>query len=276
VTSLYLGLLIAALAAYAGSTALYVAHLLSKKPTMATFGARALLAGLSLHGVAKLVHLAEVGVGMVSNPLEALNVLALAVGAVFLWVARRYTVPALGAFATPLALVGVAASLAFGGSDGAVPDALRSAWFPIHLAFAIGGDALFLIAGVASVAYLVQERLLRRKKINTVFRNLPPLHVLDEVCHRMIAVGFLLMTVGIAAGMFFAKDKWDAYWSWDPRQTWSLLTWLLFAAILHARLTIGWRGRRAAYLTLIAVALVILALVGLDALTATRHGGDYS
>jgi cytochrome c-type biogenesis protein CcsB len=274
--TLALILLIGALAIYAVSCGLFVAHLLSKRPSMAVNGGRALLAGLSVHAAGMLARFVELGTVPATRPVEALNVLALVVGVVFVWVAKRYQVPALGAFATPLALVGVAAEVAFGGSGGAVPEALRSAWFPIHLAFAISGDAMFLIAGIASVAYLVQERLLRRKKINTLFRNLPPLHVLDEVCHRMLAVGFLLMTVGMVAGMFFAKQRWDSYWSWDPRQTWSLMTWLIFAAILHARLTIGWRGRRAAYLTILAVVLIILALVGLDAVFATRHGGDFS
>jgi ABC-type transport system involved in cytochrome c biogenesis permease subunit len=128
---------------------------------------------------------------------------------------------------------------------------------------------------MASVAYLVQERLLRKKKIGTAFRNLPPLHVLDEIVHRLIVVGWLLMTAGMVAGAFFAKQQWGAYWSWDPRQTWSLLTWFLFTAILHARLTAGWRGRHAAYLTLLAVGLVLLGLAGLDLFTVTRHGGDY-
>lgn len=271
-----LTLLLAALAAYAASTSLYVAHLLLKRPSLAIFGSRALLGGLSLHAAGKLAQFVTVGTVPVTSGLEAMNMLALVVGVVFLYVSKRYNVPALGAFATPLALVGVAASLAFGGEQGAVPDALRSAWFPVHLAFAIGGDALFLIAGIASAGYLVQERLLRKKRITTVFRNLPPLHVLDEIAHRMIAVGFLLMTVGMVAGMFFAKQRWGAYWSWDPRQTWSLMTWLTFALILHARLTTGWRGRKAAYLTLVAVILIIVALLGLDAAFATRHGGDYS
>lgn len=274
--TLALTLLICALAAYAVSCALYVVHLLSKRNEMATFGGRALLAGLSLHAAGKLLRFADLGTVPVTSPIEAMNLLALVVGVVFLYVAKRYSVPALGAFAVPLALVGVAAALAFGGDSGAVPAALRSAWFPIHLSFAIGGDAMFLMAGIASVAFLVQEWLLRKKKINTIFRNLPPMHVLDEVVHRMIAVGFLLMTIGMVAGMFFAKQRWGSYWSWDPRQTWSLMTWLFFAAILHARLTIGWRGRRAAYLTIAVVVLVIVALIGLDVFFDTKHGGDYS
>lgn len=274
--SLSLVLLVCALAAYAGSATSYVAHLLSKRPALAVWGGRVLVVGLALHAMGKALRFADLGFVPVTNPTEALNLLALATGVVFLYVARRYGAPALGAFATPLALVTLAASLAFGGGSGVIPEALRSAWFPFHLAFAILADALFSVAGVASIAYLVQERLLRKKRIGVMFRNLPPLDVLDEIIHRLIVVGWLLMTIGMIAGALYAKQQWGAYWSWDPRQSWSLLTWLLFAAILHARLTAGWRGRRAAYLTLLAVLLVLLAIPALGVLTSTRHGGDFS
>jgi cytochrome c-type biogenesis protein CcsB len=269
-------LLLVALGLYATSTAAFVAHLVAKKPEMARRALLILVAGMGLHAVGKVLRFIELGTVPVTNSAEAVGLASLAVGFAFVYVARRYSVPVLGAFATPFVLVTLAASLAFGGGrDDVVPAALRSAWFPVHLAFAIGGDALFALAGIASVAYLVQERLLRKKKLGAMFRNMPPLHVLDEICHRMIAVGFLLMTMGIVAGMFYANDQWGTYFPADPKLIWSLMTWFLFAGILHARLTIGWQGRRAAYLTLVAVALVLLALFGLDVVTATRHGGEY-
>lgn len=273
--TLAFGLLVFALAVYVASTTTYVAHLVSKRPSLAIWGGRILVAGLTLHALGKLLRFAALGAVPVTGPYEALNLLALVIGVVFLYVAKRYSVPVLGAFATPLAVVTLAASLAFGGQSGTIPEGLRSAWLPVHLAFAISADALFAVAGVASLAYLVQERLLRRKRIGTLFRNLPPLHVLDEVVHRLIVVGWLLMTFGMVAGAFFAKQQWGHYWDWDPRQTWSLLIWLVFAAILHARLTAGWRGRRAAWLVVLAVLLVLIAIPALGVFTNTRHGGDY-
>jgi ABC-type transport system involved in cytochrome c biogenesis permease subunit len=94
--------------------------------------------------------------------------------------------------------------------------------------------------------------------------------------HRFIMTGFLLLTLAMIAGSFFAKQIWGAYWSWDPKQCWTLLTWVAFAAILHARVTIGWRGRRAAWITVAAVAAVIVAMVGLNAFVQTRHGGNFN
>lgn len=272
--------MILALVVYAAATAGFVWHLLSKRPAVASRALLVLVAGMALHALGKALRFADLGVVPVTNGLEAASLFALFVGGVFVYVARRYQVPVLGAFAAPFVAVSLAASVAFGGAfggggDGDVPAALRSAWFPVHLGFAIAGDALFALAGIASLAYLVQERLLRKKKLGPAFRNLPPLHVLDEICHRMIAVGFLFMTLGIVAGMFFAKQEWGTYFPTDPKLIWSLMTWFLFAGILHARLTIGWQGRRAAYLVLVAVALVLIALFGLDVFTGTRHGGEY-
>jgi cytochrome c-type biogenesis protein CcsB len=269
-------LLISALVLYGVATTLYVAHLLSRKPVLAVLAGRALFAGLALHGTGKVAGYWLTGGLPVATSTEVLNLLALVIGFVFLLVSRRYGVPVLGAFATPLALVTLAASIAFDAPSSGLPESLRSAWLPVHLSFAIGADALLAVAGVTSVAYLVQERMLRTKRLGVMFRNLPPLHLLDEVVHRLLVLGWLLMTFGIVAGAFFAKQQWGAYWSWDPRQTWSLLTWCLFAAILHARVTVGWRGRRAAYLTLVAVVLVLAAIPALAWLTHTRHGGDFA
>jgi ABC-type transport system involved in cytochrome c biogenesis permease subunit len=105
---------------------------------------------------------------------------------------------------------------------------------------------------------------------------MPPLHVIDEIAHRLLAVGFLLMTLGMVAGSFLAKKKWGSYWSHDPRQIWSLITWLIFAAVMHARIVSGWQGKRAAWLTLLGAALVLSGLLGLSHLTQTRHGGEYT
>jgi cytochrome c-type biogenesis protein CcsB len=276
-SNIVLILLAAALLTYIVSSSIFVGHLFMPKVALARTGLRVFAAGLVLHVIGKALRFVELGSFPVKDALEGLNFLALVLGFVFLVVARRYGVPVLGAFAAPLAAVTLAASLAFGEQTGAVPDALRSAWFPVHLGFAITADALFLVAGAAAVAYMLQERMLRQKKLaSTIFRKLPPLHILDEVMHRLIVVGWAAMSIGILCGMFFAKQKWGHYWSWDPKQTWSFITWLLFAGILHARLIIGWQGRRAAALTVASVILVLLAFVFLGDATSTRHTGDYS
>jgi cytochrome c-type biogenesis protein CcsB len=270
------GILVLALLLYGVSTAVFVAHLLSRKAQLAKWGLWILMVGLAVQSVGKIAALVSRGALPVTHSIEALGILGLGVAAVFVWVAHRYGVPVLGAFAVPISLVSLAASLAFGGDSGAFPDALKDYWAPVHFSLAIAADALLVVAGTASVAYLFQDRLLRAKSFGPTFRKMPPLHVLDEIAHRLLTVGFLLMTLGMVAGTYLAKKTWGSYWSNDPRQTWSLITWFIFAAVLHARIVSGWQGKRAAWLTLLGVALVLSGLVGLSRLTKTRHGGEYT
>ncbi len=268
-------ILLGALCAYGAATALFIAHMMSRRQSLATWALRALVVGTGLHFAGKALRFSSLGTLPITDGQEALGALALVVAILFIWAAHRYRVPVLGSFATPLVFVTLAASLAFSDESGVVPAALRSAWFPVHIFLAISADACFAVAGVAASAFLVQEGRLKQKKLGGAFRLLPPLHVLEEIGNRFIMTGFLLLTLAMVAGSIFAKQMWGAYWSWDPKQCWTLMTWLFFAGILHARITIGWRGRRAAWLTVVAVVLVILAMVGLNVLVRTRHGGEF-
>jgi cytochrome c-type biogenesis protein CcsB len=275
-----LAVLVAALVAYAAATALFLAHLLlvSRGPRsvqLAAWGLRSLVVGVALHVVGKGLRAVAIGTLPFTDGQEALGGLALVLAVLFVGAAWRYRAPVLGAFATPLVVVTLAASLAFSGEPGAVPAALRSAWFPVHLILALSANACFAVAGAAAAAFLFQEGLLRKKKVMGLVKAMPPLPVLEEMGHRFIMTGFLLLTLAMIAGSFFAKQIWGAYWSWDPKQCWTLLTWVSFAAILHARITIGWRGRRAAWITVAAVGAVIVAMVGLNAFVQTRHGGNF-
>ncbi len=267
--------LVGALVAYVVATVLFLGHLAAHRSPLAGYGLRALMVGTALHLIGKVMRAALVGTLPFTDGQEALSGLALVVAVLFIWAAFRYRVPVLGAFATPLVVVTLAASLAFSNEAGVVPAALRSLWFPVHLVLAITADACFSVAGVASAAFLLQEHRLKRKQLSGAFKLMPPMPVLEEMSHRFIMTGFLLLTLAIVAGSFFAKQMWGAYWSWDPKQCWTLVTWLLFAGILHARVTIGWRGRRAAWLVVVAVIAVIVSMVAFTEVFPTRHTGAF-
>ncbi|HEY1099655.1 MAG TPA: cytochrome c biogenesis protein CcsA, partial [Myxococcota bacterium] len=264
--------LVGALVAYVVATVLFLTHLAaSRTAPLAGWGLRALMIGICLHLLGKVLRAAPLGTLPFTDGQEALSGLALVVAVLFVWAAHRYRVPVLGAFATPLVVVTLAASMAFSNDSGVVPAALRSAWFPVHILLALTADACFAVAGVGAAAFLLQERRLKRKQLGGAFKLMPPMPVLEEMSHRFIMTGFLLLTLAIVAGSFFAKQMWGAYWSWDPKQCWTLVTWLLFAAILHARVTIGWRGRRAAWLVVVAVITMIVSMAGFNLVLPTRH-----
>ncbi|MBW1758710.1 MAG: cytochrome c biogenesis protein CcsA, partial [Deltaproteobacteria bacterium] len=101
----------------------------------------------------------------------------------------------------------------------------------------------------------------------------PPLHVLDELTHQMVMFGFLFLTVGIITGAVWANSAWGTYWGWDPKETWSLITWFVYATLLHARLIRGWRGNRIAYLSIIGFMAVIFTYFGVNLLPGLHSYG---
>ncbi|MEM1023259.1 MAG: cytochrome c biogenesis protein CcsA [Myxococcota bacterium] len=159
-----------------------------------------------------------------------------------------------------------------------MPPRLQSGWLPVHIATAFFGDALFLTAGIVSLLYLVQERRLKRRKAKFVpdgpYR-LPPLEVLDQLSLRLLQFGFPLLTIGLLTGSLYGRQYWGSYWIWDGKNTLALIIWLLYAVLLHFRLSIGWRGRRVAYLTVIGVFATLVSMVGVNLAQVGTHGKDY-
>ena len=99
-----------------------------------------------------------------------------------------------------------------------------------------------------------------------LYQKLPSLDVLDEINYRCLSFGFPLLTVAIITGAIWAETAWGTYWSWDPKETWSLITWFIYAALLHGRLTTGWRGRRAAVLSIIGFFVLLFTFLGVNLL----------
>ncbi len=134
--------------------------------------------------------------------------------------------------------------------------ALKSNWLLIHVMTAFLGYAAFAVAFGAALLYLVKDKHHQAK--------LPALPLLDRLMYRATMLGFLLLTLGILTGAVWAETAWGKYWSWDPKETWSLITWLIYASMLHARLLKGWQGRRIAWLALLGFLAVIFTYLGVN------------
>jgi len=220
--------------------------------------------GLAAHTVAIALRYMEVGHTPVANLHESLSFFAWCLVGIYLAVQLRYRVPILGAFISPIALAMVIGASILPKETLHFDEVLRSFWFPIHVCTAFMGDAVFGLAAAAGVMYIIQENQLKSKKVGAWFHRLPSLDVLDQVNHRCIAIGFSLFTAGMITGMAWYQSAYGKYWDWEPRLTWSLVTWLLYAAILHMRLLAGWRGRRAAILSIAGFAIIIASFLGLE------------
>ena len=199
-----------------------------------------------------------------SNFYESLIFFAWCLPALGLLAFRRYLKGYLGALVALLASLLLAyASFGVDSSIKPLMPALKSNWLLIHVVTAFLGYAAFALAFGTAILYLFQERRPRP--------SLPPLPLLDSLIYRTTVLGFLLLTLGIATGAVWAETAWGRYWSWDPKETWSLITWFIYAALLHARLLKGWHGRRIAWLAVLGFMAVLFTYFGVSFLLSGLH-----
>ncbi|MFJ4920167.1 c-type cytochrome biogenesis protein CcsB [Streptomyces sp. NPDC088725] len=179
---------------------------------------------------------------------------------------------------TVLLDLGLAVTVLYTASDQLVP-ALHSYWLWIHVSTAIFCGAVFYVGAVATVLYLFRERyesklaagLKPGSFATSVMERLPASATLDKLAYRVNAAVFPLWTFTIIAGAIWAGDAWGRYWNWDPKETWSFITWVVYACYLHARATAGWKGRKAAYLALIAFGCWLFNYYGVNIFVTGKH-----
>ena len=178
---------------------------------------------------------------------------AFAFSLAYLAALRKYDLRWLGLFInfSVLITLGTAITLLYRNSAPLVP-ALKSTWLIIHVSTAIICGGVFLLANVIAGAYLFLERY-EESGVRPIWAlRIPSLETLDQLSYRLIAFVFPLWTFSVIAGAIWAESAWGRYWGWDPKETWAFITWVAYAAYLHARVTVGWRGRRAAWLCIFA------------------------
>lgn len=195
--------------------------------------------------------------------------------AIYLLVQLRYRLAILGGIIAPLAFLMTLSPLAIGRNADEIPPALQTYWLPVHVTLAFLGNAVLALAFGVSLIYVLQERHLKHKKMTALMKRFPPLESLDRLNYVLLVWGFPLMTLGILTGSLWAGIHWGNYWSWDPRQISSAIAWLLYGALLHARLTAGLRGKKAALLTMFGFCVVLGYFLWGDALFPSRHGGRF-
>ncbi|MEC4681131.1 MAG: cytochrome c biogenesis protein CcsA [Nitrospirota bacterium] len=246
---------------YFGGTLLFLAFLLHRSEVLSRVS-------VFVAGSGFLTHTAALGMAIVSTgqvPImtfrDAMSFFAWGLVLVFLIVGLQRGLQVLGAFILPLAFLSlVSATLAPVEADAMAP-VFQAVW--IHVTLSILGTIGFAVAFVAGLMYLMQERLLKSKQFNVLYYKLPPLDFLDALNQRSILFGFPLLTLGILTGAVSAQLTIGSYLNWNPEQVWALITWVFYFVVLMGRVTVGWRAKRAAYLTIVGFAGVILTFVGI-------------
>jgi cytochrome c-type biogenesis protein CcsB len=197
---------------------------------------------------------------------------ALTFAIAYLVLGRKYDLRWLGLPISILILVilGTAITLLYRPSAPLVP-ALQSTWLVVHVAAAIISGGIFLLSNTVAATYLWLDRMERKGERSEFAKRLPSLELLDQLSYRLVAFVFPLWTFAIIAGAIWAEAAWGRYWGWDPKETWSFITWILYAAYLHARVTAGWKGRKAAWLSLIAGSCYLFNYVYINVWGTGRH-----
>ncbi len=258
---------------------LYLAALIFKNPRLTMPARWTVLAAVGVTTAGILLRWVEsyrmgIGHAPLSNLYESLVFFAWTAGVIYLFVEFKYKNALIGAFVTPIAFLAMAyASLSPNISDRIQPlvPALKSNWLIAHVVTCFFGYAAFAIAFGMSLMYLIKAR--DPEDSAGIRSHLPKLDVLDELTHRMVLFGFLFLTVGIITGSVWANSAWGSYWSWDPKETWSLITWFVYATLLHARLMRGWQGKQIAYLSILGFAAVLFTYFGVNLLPGLHSYG---
>jgi len=250
-----------ALAVYLVSAVVYGISLWVRRVLTARFATGLMVAALAIHTSSFASRWLAEGLSPVVGLHDALSFFAWVMAAVYLALQLKTKTRVLGAFVSPvICLIMVVASVELGGTVGA-PDMLKGSLVTLHVMLSVTGEALFALASCAGLMYLIQDSLLKRKKAGSMIRLFPSLSDLDRINNLCLLWGFPLLTLGVLAGSLWARIVWGSHWQWDSKQVWTLLAWFLYAFLLHQRLAMGWRGRKAALGSLIVLAILVVLLI---------------
>jgi ABC-type uncharacterized transport system permease subunit len=250
--------------AYLAAAALFLAFVAGAKTASegpSRFAPALLGIGAAMHGAHVYVASELAHVCPVEGIHSAMSVVSFFVCCIFLALRSRWRIDVLGAFVAPFALTSLLASRFVGGGDIAPGPAFKSALLPLHVAINMLGVALFSLACAAAITYLVQEKQVKKKRLEGIFQRLPPLDSLDRAEHKLLLWSFPLLTIGIVTGAFWTKKIEATGGVALLHAGFGYGAWIICAAVLLLRAGAGWRGRRAAYGTIAGFSFTVLLLL---------------
>ena len=257
---------------YAAGAILYAVGTVFRKDALLRWALWVSMLGLLPHTAGIAVRWMRTGHGPYLGFYEVVSSYAwFSVVALALLTWRMHKMRYLGVIIMPIAFVMLAAAMFTPSADLEITGKLASWWLTIHVTFAKLSYSAFVGAFAIAVAYLVRERG-GSGPVHDALDKLPRQDVLDDLSFRLIGVGFIFLGIMIAAGAIWANEAWGRYWGWDPIETWSLISWIVYAVYLHLRLTMGWRGRKAAWFAAAALPVVLFALIGVPIVYNSIHG----
>lgn len=260
-----------ALSLYLLSTIFYLLFFAFDRKNIEVIGHSSLLAGFIIHLISTSLRYVQAGYTPITNIHESLSFLSLCVAGFFLFLKRSYKISILGSIIVPVLSLILIWAFTFPSEIKPLPPVLQSYWLPIHTVFAFVGNAIFFVSFFVSLLYLLLERGIKKKRFSSISTRFPSLEALDSINYRCMSYGFPFLTIGIITGSLWAGIAWGSYWNWDPKETWSLITWIVYAILIHNRLTMGWRGRKTAYMMIAGFFSILFTFLGINFIVGGLH-----
>lgn len=257
---------------YFSASALFILELCLKSKNFGRLPVLKTLIAFSFQTLSIILRSVRAGHPPMATLFETFSLLSWIIVLLYLLQVRsRVNHKSLGAFIIPIVFIMNAIGITSVSEIVPLQPALQSIWFFIHVPLCFFGYACLTIAFCSSIIYFIQDRNLKIKNLTASFQKLPSLMDADDLCYKMVTIGFTLLTVGIITGSFWAQSAWGSYWQWDPKETWSLITWLLYAIYLHTRLIGGWRGKRTNLVIIIGFICVVITFLGVNYIIGGLH-----
>ena len=256
----------AALVLYFAGSVLYFVYAGTKKEKAARIGYVLVFAGLAVHTVCIIARGINAGRLPLTNQFEFASAFAWGIALCFLVFVKKFSFDALGMVVAPLVFLIAGYAFMQNREINSLMPALQSGWLGFHVCTAIVAYGSFGVAFGVAVFFLLKGKIKGQ-----LMERVPDEKTLDNIIYRAVALGFLFLTLCMITGAIWAKRAWGSYWNWDPKETWSLITWIIYAIFLHLRLRGTVSGRKAAILAVIGFICVIFTYVGVNLLLPGLH-----
>lgn len=257
--------------AYFVACCLYIGYAALAQKRLGMLARAAALAGLGANTLALIARTLSAGRLPFANMYEFGMVFVWGIVLFYLYMERKVQHKSLGAFVMPVAFVLTGIFTLFQQEARPLMPALKSNWLLAHVAAAVIAYGALAISFALAVMYLLKSRLEREGQAGRINALWPSLEMLEQLTHRSITVAVPFLTLLIITGAVWAEYAWGDYWRWDPKETWSLITWLIYAVYLHGRLALGWRGVKAMNWAVAGFAAVLFTFIGVNLLLPGLH-----
>lgn len=266
------GMSLAGVIAYLMSVFAYAGFFFFRKDRFHYAGCILIAIGFVLHTTWLGMHSFASGRPPFYTLSESLSATAWAIAGVYLVFQYLYNLKVLGLLAAPFILFIMVVSVILPVKPPEPESIFKGFWLVSHVTLTFLGEAMLALACGIGILYLIQENGIKRKNTGFFYKRLPSLEKLDQAGYMTLVYGFSLLTLGLIIGLIHARLVWGRFWAWDPKEVWSLISWVIYAVLLHERLTVGWRGRKAAILSIVGFTILVFTFIGVNLFMEGHHG----